>query len=102
MKLEDRSEIEERRELLKIYAMDSLIGWGVFVVFVATSIIIHFVASIAGPLGILIRIVGWTISALGAICGISLTIRNFYDFIKFMIKGPPERTILDNSKDVSE
>lgn len=90
--LKIQPEIQLRRELLIIYANDALIGLGIFFIFVATSIVIHFVAKYTGPLEFLIRIVGWIISALGVICSISFAIKNAYDFIKLLWKGFPKET----------
>lgn len=90
--LKTRSEIQLRRELLKIYANDAFVGLGIFIIFVVTSIVIYFVARYTGPIGILIKIVGWTISALGAICSINFAIRNACDFIKLLWTGSPKET----------
>lgn len=84
--------VRERRELLKTYAIDAIVGIVIFLVFVGATMVVELVARITGQFGILIRIVGWSISALGAICGIGLAIRNAYDFIKLLFKGPPQET----------
>ena len=85
-------ETKERRELLKTYAIDAIVGVVIFLIFVGTSIVVEFIARITGQFGILIRIVGWSISSLGAICGIGLAIRNAYDFLKLLLKSPPKLT----------
>ena len=99
-----KSVIHERRDLLKVYAYDAFLGLGIFVIFAFTSIVVEYIATVIGQFGILfgivLRIVGWSISIIGAICGISLAIRNAYDFLKLLIKGSPKEK--SGSKGASE
>lgn len=87
---------DEISEQLIKYAIQALVGLGIFIIFVVTSIVIYLFARYTGSLGILIRIVGWTISVLGAICCVALILRNTFVFIKYliksMIKRPPRET----------
>jgi hypothetical protein len=39
---------------------------------------------------IMVRIVAWIISGLGAICCIALVVRNTISFIRFLQKSPPQ------------
>ena len=79
-------------EQLQIYIVQLFAGLVLFGVFVATSIVVEFLGRIAGRFDILFGIVGWYISACGAICCITLIVRNTIVFIKFLIKGPPQET----------
>ncbi len=70
-----------------IEAIESVVIFGIFVI---TSMAINWIGERAGGIGILLKVVGWSISVCGAICCITLIIRNTIVFIKFLIKGPPQ------------
>jgi len=79
-------------EQLKIYTIETIQSVAVFVVFVATSILVSLVAKFAGPIGVLIIIVAWSISVLGAICCITLVFRNTIFFLKYLFTSSPKKT----------
>jgi hypothetical protein len=86
-------------EQLKIYTIEAIQSVAVFFVFVATSILVALVAKITGPIGVLIIIVAWSISILGAICCIALVYRNTKYFLKFLFTSPPKKTPIQEVAD---
>jgi hypothetical protein len=84
---------QERRQLRKIYAKEVLVDIVTFVVFVGAGVIASLIFGGVGKFEILIKIVGCSILALGAICAISLDARNAYDFIRLLIKKGPLQEI---------
>lgn len=79
---------------LIIYAFQAFASLAIFALFVVTVIGADRLCSIWPQISIMvmIKVVAWIISALGAICCIGLVVRNTIVFIKFLLKGPPQGT----------
>ena len=79
---------------LKIYTIQAFASLAIFVLFLATSILADWICSIYPQVRIMImfKIVAWIISVCGAICCITLMIRNTIVLIKFLLRVPPQET----------
>lgn len=84
----------ETLEQLKIYTIQTFASLAVFGLFLVTSICTNWLSNIWPQTGIMMtsKIIAWIISALGGLCCIASVIRSSIDFIKFLIKGPPQET----------
>lgn len=84
----------ETLEQLKIYTIQTFASLAIFALFVAASIAADWLCGIYPQVRIMImfKTVAWTMSVLGAICCTVLVVRNTIAFIKFLFKGPPQKT----------
>ena len=79
---------------LRRYAIEALESLAIFALFFITSIVADCLCRIwpQSNIMVIIKIVAWIISALGAICCIGLVVRNTIVFLTYLIKGPPRET----------
>ena len=87
-----RSQAREQLEQLKVYLIVAIGSFGAFVVFALTLMGARLLSNVWPEVGMILKIVAWPVTVLGAICCIGLVVRNTVDFIKFLFKGPPEET----------
>lgn len=84
--------VKETLEQIVRYAILTVAGLVLFGLFALASMGAERLCNIwpQSDVMILVKIFAWVISIFGLICGISLLIRNTCDFLKFLIKGPPQ------------
>lgn len=79
---------QERQQLLKTYTEEVLIGTVIFVALLRSAVTAAFICGGMVKFEIQTTILGWLISTVGIICGLSLVARNNYEFfIKPRING---------------
>jgi hypothetical protein len=96
----NKDKVGNSLELLKRYAIEALISLLIFLIFIGTSLVAEYIARRTGGFGVVFRIIGWSISACGALCCICLVARNTIVFLSFLITDDLEEksTSESNSK----
>lgn len=92
-------EADEISEQLIKYAIQAFAGLVLFGLFFFTSVGAELLCRIWPEISIMIiiKIVAWSISALGGLCCIAFVVRNtILLFMKFLKKGPPQETSVPN------
>lgn len=77
-------------ELFLIYVMQTITSVLIYSLFVGTSLLLTYLSRYAGGLGILTRLVAWTVSVTGTICCVAFIFRNTLVFLNSIMKAYPK------------
>ncbi|MCK4791080.1 MAG: caspase family protein, partial [Desulfobacteraceae bacterium] len=90
---EDVKRVVVFKSFLK-YVTETFVAIVTFAMFVGISIGAHWLYTVWPGISIMImvKVVAWVISVLGGLCCIALVVRSTIIFIKFLLKGPLQKT----------